>query len=105
VGRAVIAHPQVQTELLLRREFALDAIGPDPVHRNARCVRSPGNQPIHVDDRELGEQRSLSQVDQSKGAAEGPRRAERTITGRKTALLEGAFGYQFVRVDLGGGNR
>src|SRR5207247_7877989 len=71
-------------------------------HRNARGARSPGNQPVHIDDRELDEERTLPQVDQSKSAADGALQTERTLARRKTAPLDRALGQQNVGVDLVG---
>src|SRR5213078_5171541 len=82
VREVSIAHPQVHTELLLHSDLAPQSIGPNPAHRRARCVRGPDDEPIEIDDGELGEQRVALQVDQSKGSADGLRRAERALAGR-----------------------
>ena len=75
VREVSIAHPQVRTELLLHGDLTPESIGPNPAHRRARCVRGPDDEPIDIDDGELGDQRVTPQVDQSKGSADGLRHA------------------------------
>src|SRR2546430_8154634 len=90
-------HAQAQTELLSHRDLAAHAIGPGPTNRSARWI---SNEPIDVDDGELGEERILSEVDQRKGPADGLGRAQRARAGSKAPLHVRALGRERVRVDL-----
>jgi hypothetical protein len=97
---AFVVDDQVQAELLLRREFAPHAIGPNTTHWHARGPPARGNQPIHIHHRELREQWALPQIDQSKRPAHWPRLLKRAEAGRKAAPLERAFRQQSVGMDL-----